>query len=332
MDRRDAHRGGTGGAPAGQRPAPMVVGKTAPRAEEVFVTASGKADGHRILPRDLYVRRLAPSGREAAWPDDGARRIVVVIPGFPESGGAWAALAEQLAAAGHDVMLADLQWAGFSEGSLYRIDRGLGVARDVAAIVAAANMVRRREYLEGADDDGADGTPDIPIVLVGGDLGASAGILSAVALNDHGRIALDGFSMPTGVRFVLSAPLFELSPNTANRLLATVGRLPLVGRAVPPADETPQPSEAALRRYRALRAAAPDIDRVLALIRGGEAPAGRGIILHAPDDPVASFEASRQLAVEMGVGVELRVVPLSSHRLHRHADGRRALLDAVAEV
>ncbi|MBT6431785.1 MAG: hypothetical protein HOK28_01755, partial [Deltaproteobacteria bacterium] len=137
------------------------LGRTPADVTEGYCTASGSVDGVRLFPREIFWQRFKPIGQANG-------RFVVVSPRFGETGRDYYDAIQAMNHEGYDVVVMDHQWAGQSEGKAAEIDRGYGVARDVAAIAAWAATVQAREY---GDVSGA------AVILAGKALGASAGVL-----------------------------------------------------------------------------------------------------------------------------------------------------------
>ncbi len=161
---------------------------------ESVVEARGGLDGVDIAPRDLFVQRFRPL---APW--NGA--LVVVAPGYGQTGRHFAEQAVLAARAGYEVVIFDQQWLGLSEGRRGAVDRGLGVARDVTSVTAdaSARLAKTRS--------------DVLTIIAGTSMGGM-GTVTAICLNEMGRSPRgDGPAMPARVGAVLQAPYFGLHPS-----------------------------------------------------------------------------------------------------------------------
>src|SRR5690606_25111283 len=156
--------------------------------------------------RDIFIQHWKPVGEPSG-------KVVVLSPGFQETGRNFYEQIDLLNRQGHAVVVMDHQWAGYSEGKAGGIDRGYGVARDVAAVAAYAAGLAKREY--GADAE---------VVLMGNSMGAGPGVLGALTLNDAGKVKLDGPQMPKGLSAILQAPFLEATPSALNELLSATGK------------------------------------------------------------------------------------------------------------
>src|SRR5690606_32433287 len=184
---------------------------------EGYVRAAGSVDGQAIEPRDVFWQRWAPTA-----PASG--KVVVISPGFQETGRNFLEQVQLLNAQGHEVVVMDHQWAGYSRGERGAIDRGYGVARDVAAVAAFA------QTLVDAREGGGE------VVLFGNSMGAGPGVLGALALNDSGRRELEGPQMPKGLNAVLQAPFLSLKRSVVNRGLEALSGVPVLNEVALPSS------------------------------------------------------------------------------------------------
>ena len=112
---------------------------------ERMVHASGSVNGEKIDARELFTQRWP-----ARTPEEGGTprkdTTIVLAPGFLESGRNYYEQADLLNKQGYDIVIMDQQWAGMSTGKKGGIDRGFGIARDVAAVCAdvAAHIPDKR--------------------------------------------------------------------------------------------------------------------------------------------------------------------------------------------
>lgn len=262
-----------------------------------FVQARGSVDGRKIQPRDVFVQHWKPIAEPSG-------KMVVVSPGFLQTGRNFYEQIDLLNRQGHDVLVMDHQWAGYSSGPKGGIDRGFGIARDVAAVAARAQEIAERTY------------PDKhQVVLLGTSMGAGAGVLGAVTMNDAGKITLEGLQMPRGLSAVLQAPFFAKTPTLVNKGLSGLGRVPFVKHLPLPSIGLPilakdddinvklaqhANTEGVVARAEAFHASDEDIKRMRELLASGDRPQGRFFFVHADDDPLASLTASREFAGLLG--------------------------------
>lgn len=74
-----------------------------------------------------------------SWrPDDGARGVVVIVPGFNSHSGYYGWVAEQLTASGLAVYAVDLRGRGKSDGERFYVEKFADYVSDVAALVTHA--------------------------------------------------------------------------------------------------------------------------------------------------------------------------------------------------
>ncbi|HEY1101449.1 MAG TPA: alpha/beta fold hydrolase, partial [Myxococcota bacterium] len=180
------------------------------------VSAKGSIDGQTIAPRDVFVQRYAPQG-----PASG--KTIVISPGFLEDGRHHTEQAMLLSSKGHTVVVLDHQWAGLSSTSNGGIDRGFGIARDVASVAAWAHAA----------------SPNDTIVLLGTSMGGGAGVVGALTMNDNGRVQLDGPAMPKGIDGILQGAFFQRTSSLINNTLAAAGTVPLLKDVPLPATGMP---------------------------------------------------------------------------------------------
>ena len=293
---------------------------------EGYVRAAGSVDGQPIEPRDVFWQRWAPTA-----PPTG--KVVVVSPGFQETGRNFLEQVQLLNAEGHEVVVMDHQWAGYTRGQRGAIDRGYGVARDVAAVAACAQTLVE-----------AQGHADGEVVLFGNSMGAGPGVLGALALNDSGRLQLEGPQMPRGLNAVLQAPFLELNRSVVNRGLSALSEVPLLRDVALPSSGLPVLTrdpvaatklaqhvvlEGVVARPQAMGAANADLTDLWKAIGEGKGPTGRVAIIHGDGDPLADVEGSRELARELGASANLIELENDSHVLSEEAGTQARVLDAL---
>ncbi len=300
-------------------------GRTPAEVTDGFVRAKGSVDGQAIADRDIFWQRWRPTA-----PPSG--KVVVVAPGYQQTGRNFLEQVQLLNRAGHDVLVMDQQWAGHSDGKPGAIDRGFGITRDVAAVAAAAAEVAEGDY-------GASGE----VVLLGTSMGGGAGALGAVAMNDAGLIQLSGKQMPKGVSAVLQAPFLEASDNALNRLFQGLSAIPGVRNlALPPTGKpmftedpvalaklaTHQTAEHIVGRAQALTASDSDLGRLQEVI-ASRPPLGRVYIIHSEADPLASSTASAAMVEKLAPKAKLRLLPGANH-LHEESAAQQG--EALAGI
>ena len=288
---------------------------------EGFLTADGSVDGQPIAPRRLFWQHWAP----VATPSG---KLILVSPGFQESGRHFYEQIDALNRAGHEVVAVDQPWTGYSDGAPGGIDRGYGVARDVAAAAAWA----------------AERYPGRRLILMGHSMGAGPGVFGALALGDAGRIALKGAPMPQGLSAVLQAPYFTWTPTWTNRLLDLLSRVPLLRRLALFSMSLPivtdiqaiklKLAELALQedvraQPASFRAALADIKAFLALAKSGATPRGRVVLIQSAADPLAYHAASREALAPLGARARVRLMPAPTHTLDDSTEHLGFVLEAV---
>lgn len=287
-----------------------------------LVQARGSVDGHTIEPRDVFTQTWKPPAGVTP-----SGKTVVISPGFLESGRNYVEQIQLLNKQGHEVVVMDHQWAGLSGnptkgdggGAKGHIDRGFGIARDVAAVAAHV-----------AAQGGAQGKN---ITLVGTSMGAGAGVLGAVLMNDAepSRMQLElpgGAKMPRGLDVVLQGAFFERAGGVLNATLAAAGKVP-GGNQIPlPAIGAPVLSgdQATLRmiaahastehltgQAQAFHASTEDLATMKKLLASGTRPAGRIELIHSSRDTLANYDAAVEWTRLLGANANLHTVDSTSH-------------------
>lgn len=265
---------------------------------DAFVSAKGTVDGNLIAPRDVFTQLWKPIGEPSG-------KVLVLSPGFLQTGRNFYEQIDLLNRQGHEVLVMDHQWAGYSSGEKGGIDRGFGVARDVAAVAAHAQQRAQSAY--------PDRSPRV--VLVGTSMGAGAGVFGATLMNDAGKIQLDGPQMPKGLSAVLQAPYFDKTPTVVNQGLSALGRVPFLKNLALPSIGLPilakdedinvklaqhANAEGVVARAEAFNASNADLARMRELLTAGQRPEGRFYVVHGDDDPLASPAAAREITEMLG--------------------------------
>lgn len=292
------------------------MGRSPADVTEGFVRAAGRVDGESIAPRDVFWQRFRPEGEPSG-------KVVVVSPGFQETGRNFYEQIQQMNRLGHDVVVMDHQWAGQTEGTPGGLDRGFGVARDVAAVTAFAQQIVKQEY---------QGTPQSEVVLFGNSMGAGPGVLGAILLNDNGRIELDGPPMPKGVKAVLQAPFLQATENPVNHVLGWASEIPLLNRIMTPSVGVPvlthdpvgaqKGAQSAVledvrAQLRSMTSAEPDLERIHDLLDQGLRPQGQLFVVHGSGDPLADVKGSQHLKSVLGDQVQLQIIESNNHVLEQ---------------
>lgn len=126
-----------------------------------------------------------------SWrPDQGARGVVAIVPGFKSHSGYYSWVAEQLVAGGLAVYAVDLRGRGRSDGERYYLDRFADYVSDVERLVALA---KSRE-------------PGLPVFMLGHSAG---GVVSCGYILEH-QVELAGFICES-FAFRVPAPDFALA-------------------------------------------------------------------------------------------------------------------------
>jgi alpha-beta hydrolase superfamily lysophospholipase len=306
------------------------LGRAPAEVTEGFVRAAGTVDGQAIMPRVVFFQRFAPRGEPSGT-------VVLLSPGFQETGRSFEAQIDRLCREGHDVVAMDHQWAGQTRpGGRGGLDRGFGAARDVAAMAAHCARLAESSYGERGR-----------VVLFGNSMGAGPGVLGALALNDAGLVQLEDAAMPKGLSAVLQAPFLAPTPGLVNGALQLAAMLPFVNRLAVPsagvpaltsdpvaAQKTAQGAveEDVRAQLAAMTAALPDLSRVSALIEAGQGPRGQVAIVHAARDPLADPEAVVKLAKALGPSARLELIDSGNHVFQASPSEQRHALGALAAL
>ena len=297
------------------------LGRTPDEVTEGFCTASGSVGGVRLEPREIFWQRFKPIGTPN-------HRVVIVSPRFGETGRSYYDLIQVMNLAGFEAFVMDHQWAGQSDGKPGQIDRGYGVARDVAAMVAYAHSLLEREEEESGVQK--------ELILVGKALGASAGVLSALVMNDAGELKLDGRAMPQGLSGVLLSPWLAATPGMVNRVRKLASRLPVLNRVAIGYDyqttlrmDTPRALQTTLG---AVESAKPDLDKVCDRVTRGRGPNGRLYIIHGARDRLVDPDKSVWLASSLGARGTLRLVDARYSDVQRASFMRDYVMDGLNAI
>ena len=292
-----------------------------------FVKASGKIDGHAIATRDVFTQTWAPIGKPSG-------QTIVVSPGFLETGRNYSEQIQLLNKQGHEVVVMDHQWSGLSGsaqhgGAKGHIDRGFGIARDVAAVVA---------HVAGEGKH---------VRLAGTSMGAGAGVLGAVLMNDADKVQLQGPAMPKGIHVVLQGPFFARTPNLVNETLALAGKIPGVNQLPLPATGMPVLSgdQATLRLIaqhastehltgaaQAFHASDEDLLTMKRMLDSGARTLGRIEVVHSTKDTLAKYEATLEWMKVLGDKAHLQTIDSTNHVYEENPQQMGLVLEALARL
>lgn len=201
---------------------------------DVVLKASGSVNGVQTRDQNIFAQHFrAPA-------DLATGKVVVVSPGFQETGRSFEAQIKEMLQRGYDVVAMDHQWSGHSDGEEGSFDCAEGLARNVAAVSAYAQSIVQTEH---ADKPGAEA------ILFGNSMGGMAAVF-AKTMNDHGQVALGPVTattgqagpeavqaqMPRGMKLLLQAPFLGLSDGLLNKALALSGRMPVINRVKLPSN------------------------------------------------------------------------------------------------
>ncbi len=287
-----------------------------------IVAAKGSVDGDVIAARDVFVQRFAPQGTPSG-------KTIVVSPGFFEDGRHHTEQAMLLSAKGHAVVVLDHQWAGLSSTSNGGIDRGFGIARDVASVAAWAQAE----------------APNNKIILLGTSMGGGAGVIGALTMNDNDRVQLDGPQMPKGIDAVVQGALFTRTSSFVNNALAAVGSVPVLKDIQLPSTGMPILSgdQATLRKLaahatteqltgkaQAFHASKADLNVVTTMLDNGQRPTGRLYALHADKDTLADHDTTKHIVGLLGDRAKFHSFSSTSHVIEEHPEEQHLVFEALA--
>lgn len=283
---------------------------------EGFIQAAGRVDGQDIAPRDVFWQRFRPVGEPSG-------KVIVLSPGFQETGRNFYEQIDKMNRLGHDVVVMDHQWAGQTDGTPGGLDRGFGVARDVAAVTAFAQQIVSKEYQD---------KPQSEVVLFGNSMGAGPGVFGAILLNDNGRIELNGPAMPKGVKAVLQSPFLQATDNLTNHALGWASHIPVLNRIMAPSAGVPvltsdpvgaqKGAQSAVledvrAQLRSMSSAEADLQRMHDLLDQGLRPQGKIFVVHGSGDPLADVKGSQRLKDTLGDQVQLQIIQSNNHVLEQ---------------
>lgn len=295
---------------------------------EGFIHAAGKVNGHEIAPRDLFWQRFKPVGQPSG-------KMVVMFPGFLQSGRNFYEQVEKLNREGHDVLVMDQQWAGQTKGGKDGgVDRGYGVSRDVAAMTAYAQKQLQADYGDN---------PHQELILMGTSLGGGPGVVGALTMNENNLLQLEGDPMPKGVKAILQGPFLGPTDTINNAVFSAASKIPLVNQIPLPSMGLPvltTDDKAAQKiaqgavmedlqaRLQAMTAVNQDVDEVLKLVAEGKGPKSPIMIIQSKDDPLASSKKSQWLADHLPQA-SIQLLDRGDHVLEQQEDEQKYALEAL---
>jgi hypothetical protein len=307
---------------------------------EELVHTSAKVEGVSIADRQIFVQRWRPIGKPSG-------KVFVIAPGFLETGRNYYEQAQILNQQGHEVVIMDQQWAGYTadakRGAPVKggIDRGFGIARDVAEAAAYGNAILEREYGHH---------PGKQLVLVGTSMGGGPGVLGALALYDAGKIDLGpGRSIPADRGWILQDAFLGRTAGVLNNTLDFLGRIPGVRNLPLPAIGAPRlnshawvnakladhaVAEDMRGRPQAFRAALADILTIRKMV-AAHPPKGRGYVIHTQGDYLANTKIVVDAVAAMQQqtdAVKLDLLPGRDHVVEETPGEQRRILDGVKFV
>lgn len=308
------------------------LGRTPSQVSEGFVPAAGSVMGVPIAPRELFYQHFHPIGEPTG-------KVVVLSPGFQETGRDFHAVADALSKKGHDVILMDHQWAGHSDGAPGGIDSARGVARDVAAMTAFANDYVKERHGESGQ-----------VKLIGNSMGASAGVLMALTANEADEITLEGpyGQMPKGVDALVIAPFMKATKSPTNDVLQLGSKLPIINKIQAPVVGVPVLSRDGLAQQRAAQNAVvagtkaqlsafesvrEELEQLGGTIASGGGPKQSHVrLLFTPLDPLAAFDGIKPLAQHLPNKTVEVLGDTEDHTLHHTARGCQHIVDAATAL
>lgn len=295
---------------------------------EGFVRAAGKVNGHDIAERELFWQRFQPVGEASG-------KLVVMFPGFLQSGRNFYEQVAELNREGHDVMVMDQQWAGQTRGGKEGgVDRGYGVSRDVAAMTAFAQQELEADY---ADHPGKE------LILIGTSLGGGPGVVGALTMNQNGLMDLEGPAMPTEMKVILQGPFLGSTDNINNTVFSAASKIPLANQIPLPSTGLPilttdektaqKISQGAVMedftaRLQAMTAVNEDMDEVLHFIAEGKGSQVPMVVIHSKNDPLASSEKSQWLANQLPQA-SIKILDSENHVLEQNTQEQKYALEAL---
>lgn len=308
------------------------LGLTPEQVTEGHFTASGSVDGHEIPDRNVFYQRFHPTTEPAGV-------ILMVSPGFIESGRNFLEQLRPVLDKGVDVITFDQQWVGQSTGGdPGGFDSGFSLMRDSASALAFAEQIRKEEYGD---------LPNSQIVLFGNSMGAGPGGWGTLTMMAKGAIQLEGAELPERVKGVFTAPFLGATPSIENTILGAASKIPFINRVALPATGLPIVTDDPVAAQKvsqllvlentksqiaSFSTANPAIERIKELNDAGVHPRGPITIVHGKDDTLAHSAPSNTSAKNLPQTVELRLLDTSDHVLGQSERHRGEVIQAVLDT
>lgn len=296
-----------------------------------FVRAAGKVNGHQIPEREVFYQRFKPVGEPSG-------KMVVMFPGFLQTGRNFYEQVQLLNKQGHDVIVMDQQWAGQTKGGKDGgVDRGYGITRDVAAVAAYAQTQLDADYKNH---------PGKELILMGTSLGGGPGVIGALTMSENNKLELEGPPMPKQVKAVLQGPFLGATDNLGNKVANAASRLPGINQVPLPTIGIPilSTDKEALQkiaqgavmedlqaRLQAMTGVNKDTDEIMQMIAEGKGPKVPIEIIHSKGDPLASSDKSKWLAAKLP-HAHVQLLNRNDHVLEQQRDEQVEALKALERL
>lgn len=281
----------------------LMLARTGRRPKQVverFVhTEGGTVGGVKVDPARIFTQHFAP------WREP-TGDVVVMSPGFLETGRAFMDEIDRLNEAGVYVVVMDHQWAGHTDGKKGGIESGESIAFHTAAVVGDAARVGRELYGDA-----------LRVAVVGESMGGGPGAFGAAIAARAGLLGNGDATNPIGhgVDLFLQAPYFGATPSALNAALKMAAHIPIVNRIAAPGLGLPDfveddvgehkvaqgiVAEDIRGRTQAFAASDTFIAQVEALVDQGVRPGGHVFFVHDKDDPLADPARAKAIADKLG--------------------------------
>lgn len=304
------------------------LGRTPSEVTEHIVHAAGTVAGQSIASRDVFTQLWAAKGVPSG-------RVVVLSPGFQETWRDFTDVIDQLNAKGHDVLVMDHQWASEVQQNAGGLDRGSGVARDVAAVLAKAQQIAKERH-------GDDGT----VILAGNSMGGGPGAAGAAVFLAANEVKLDGDpELPKRVPTALFDPFFASTKNLVNDAIGLAARIPIANKLKAPSPGFPDLTDDKVAEQRgaqnavladtraqlaSMTRALPDIALIRELAVAHKHDLGPTVVVHASNDTLADPAASKAFADS--IGAEWRPFESTNHVHQLSPSDQHHLVDAIQSL
>lgn len=318
------------------------------RVTDAVLQVSGQVNGVRTKSQGVFTQRFAPT------PEKATGKVLVLSPGFQETGRSFEKQISEMLDRGYDVVAMDHQWSGHSDGEAGSFDSAEGLARNIAAASAYAQSIVDSEYAKN---------PASEVIVFGNSMGGM-GALFAKKMNDAGAVSLDSLKattdaagaqpvdsrMPKGVKLMLQAPFMGLSDGIMNKALAFAGRIPMLNSIKLPSNGV-APKVSSDRHVAVYNAQQTLLEHVtaspVAMHRGSQGietlnafmkdnpSEGDVAIYHQRGDTLAKHSASVELAQSLhdqGGGVMMVSAPGVDHVVQNDPDVFKDPLDLLDKL